>query len=318
MTSGLLTEPLAFATCACSKDVHYAKALIGSIRYFYPGALIHVLLDDDVSLEDERQIATFPGLHTYRARTLLRSHGLPLRGLLTKLNLFFIPTLGRVVFADADSILVGPVDLTVKVDATLHMLDAAVMDPNVPANRDVFVRWAIDLDRCAEITEQPIPDQLIFAKSSHFSVNCRKFPVDLLERMLPLMGPTHSPTNVLRAGDQGFFNYLVNFPAAWGGSVAHSLATVQAGKTHRIAAYNDVAYVAKNRVKPYYFIHYVGFCRRYLRRQHEYAAPLQWATGLYYQRFGNAAFLQDEIGRMRATVCRGMKLVGKRFWRDSP
>lgn len=302
-----------FATCACSKDVHYAKALIGSIRYFYPETLIHVLLDDDVSLGDERQIGAFPGLHTYRARNLLRSHGLPLRGLLTKLNLFFIPRLSRVVFADADSILVGPVESHLDSDADLQMLNAEIVNQNVPSSRDVFSRWAIDLDSLADISGQPAPEQLTFAQSSHFAVDCRTFPVGLMEKMLPLMGPAHGATNVLRAGDQGFFNYLVNFPAAWGGRVAHSPVTIQVGHTQHMAGYDEISYVAANRAKPYCFIHYVGFCRRYLRRRHEYSAALRWGTRLYYQRLGKAAFVRDEFGRMREMLGRGIKLRWKRY-----
>ncbi len=317
MKSPVIPESVAFVTFACRKDVHYAKALLGSIRHFYPDHKLHVVLDD-VTRQDERQIARFPGVVVHRVETLVQQHGLPLRGLLAKFNVLFLPGITQAMVADADSILVGPVLDAVRDDCHVHFLNAETHDRGNSQAVEIFDRWAIDLDELKRRDGRSLPERFVFAQGSHFFIDVVRFPMAVLQRMLPDMSLVHSPTHMLRAGDQGFWNYLANFGQEFGVVTQHSPVTIQVGYSPHIPAYDDPAYFTKPDTKPYSFLHYVGGSRAYLRRRHEYPAPLQWATGLYYQRFGKAAFLQDEIRRMRATVCRGMKLVGKRFWRDSP
>jgi hypothetical protein len=317
MKSPATPDSVAFVTFACRKDVHYAKALLGSIRHFYPEHKLHVVLDD-VTRQDEQQIARFPGVVVHRVEALVQEHGLRLRGLLAKLNVLFLPGVTRAMVADADSVLVGPVLDAVRDDCHVHFLNAETQDRSDRGAVEIFDRWAIDLGELNRREGRSLPERFIFAHGSHFFIDVAGFPMAVLQRMLPDMSLVHSPTHMLRAGDQGFWNYLANFGHEFGVVTQHSPATIQIGYAPHIPAYDDPAYFTDPHIKPYSFLHYVGGSRAYLRRRHEYPAALQWATGLYYQRFGKAAFVQDEIRRVRATVCRGMKLLGKRFWRGSP
>lgn len=312
MTSDMSPTSVAFVTFACRKDVHYAKALLGSIRHFYPEHGIHVVLDD-VTMQDQQQIAQFPGVVLHRVEALVEKHGLPLRGLLAKLNVLFLPSVTRAMVADADSVLVGPVLDAVQDDYHVHFLNA---ESHVRSNRqdvEIFDRWAIDLSELNRREGRSLPERFIFAQGSHFFIDVVGFPMALLQRMLPDMSLVHSPTHMLRAGDQGFWNYLANFGGDFGMVTQHSPYTIQVGVAPHIAAYDDPAHFTSKEQKPYSFLHYVGSSRTYLRRWHEYPAALRWGTRLYYQRLGKAAFVRDEIGRMREMLGRGIKLGWKRY-----
>ena len=302
----------AFATCTCGRDVHYAKALLGSIAYFHPDSVIHVLCDADVSASDFRQLSRFKGVHAYRLKDVVKTHGLPLTGLLSKLNLFFIPAVDEVWFADADSVLVGPISEAMARSEAFHFVNAEMLSATRPSDLAVFDRWAIKLDELRNVFGKTVGEKFSFVQSSHFFARCRDFPRKLLEDMLPLMSRSHSATHLLRAGDQGFFNYLANFGETHGIRIGQSQVTVQVGHTPHIAAYDDIEYLRARQPKPHCFIHYVGFSRRYLRRRHEYAVALQWATELYYSRFGTAVFCRDEVARGLATIARSMKRLTRR------
>jgi len=316
MTSDVSPASVAFVTFACRKDVHYAKALLGSIRHFYPESEIHVVLDD-VTKQDERQIALFPGVVVHRVEALVQEHGLPLRGLLAKLNVLFLPGVSRAMVADADSVLVGPVLDSVREDCHVHFLNAETQERSNRQAVEIFERWAIDLSELNRREGRSLPERFIFAQGSHFFIDVVRFPMALLRRMLPDMGLVHSPTHMLRAGDQGFWNYLVNFGGDFGIVTQHSPATIQVGVAPHLGSYDDPAHFTSTESKPYSFVHYVGGSRAYLRRWHEYPAALGWGTRLYYQRLGMAAFVRDEIDRMGAMLGRGIKLGWKRYWEAS-
>jgi hypothetical protein len=313
MTSAMSPASVDFVTFACRKDVHYAKALLGSIRHYYPEHQIHVVLDD-VTTHDERQLARFPGVVVHRVGSLVEEHGLPLRGLLAKLNVLFLPGITRAMVADADSVLVGRVLDAVRDDCHVHFLNAQTHDRSNQRHVETFDRWAIDLSELNRREGRSLSERFVFAQGSHFFIDVARFPAPVLRRMLPDMSLVHTPSHMLRAGDQGFWNYLANFGNEFGIVTHHSPATIQVGVAPHIASYDDAAYFAEVEHKQYWFLHYVGGSRTYLRRSHEYAAALQWATGLYYKRFGKAAFVRDEIARLRATLDRGIKLGWKRCW----
>ena len=104
LSSGASDIP--FVTCTWSRDVHYAKALLGSIRHFYPDRRIIVIAERDLPRRDIAQIRRFPNAEVIPVMELIRRHKLYLVGLLNKLNLLFLPGVQRSIFCDADSILV--------------------------------------------------------------------------------------------------------------------------------------------------------------------------------------------------------------------
>jgi hypothetical protein len=306
MTISAAPADIPFVTFACAKDVHYAKGLLGSIRHFYPANAIHIVLDDDVPRRDEAQMHCFPNAVVHRVSTLIDFHKINLRGLLAKLNVLFLPGVRKAVVADADSVLVGPVLDVIEQTAIFHALNGMDVDLTNAAQLEMFNRWAIDLGRLHATSGLRPPTRCPFVQGSHFFIDTERFPRDIMFELLPEMSYTHSPTTLLRAGDQGFWNYLVNFGASRGVSTAWGPLTIQVGNDQHIAAFDDPAFVSRAVVKDRYFIHYVGFSRRYLRRHHEYASALRWAAELYYEAIGYRAFVHDEIYRASQTIRRAV------------
>jgi hypothetical protein len=293
-----------FVTFACAKDVHYAKALLGSIRHFYPAISIHVVLDDDVPTVDAAQVSRFPNSQVHHVRELNSEHKLQLTGLLAKLNVFFLPGVSSALVADADSILTGPVLEGVDLNCDLNSLNAKRLDLSYSSDRAMFDRWAIDLRMLESKNGMRVPTPCKFVQGSHFYVNVERFPKDLLYRMLPDMAHSHTATHLLRAGDQGFWNYIANFDERLGLRAVQTPVTLQVGVSPHCAEYDALDYLARRSPKEMYFIHYVGVCRKFLRRNHEYAAALGWGTRLYYEAVGRNSFLGDEFRRAIRSVTR--------------
>jgi hypothetical protein len=293
-----------FVTFACAKDVHYAKGLLGSIRHFYPTSPIHVVLDDDVLQRDEFQIRRFPHALVYRVSALIASHKINLRGLLAKFNVLFLPGVRKAIVADADSVLVGPVLNAIERSVIFHALNGISVDLTNNAESEMFSRWAIDLVRLNTTHGLRPPTRCPFVQGSHFFIDAERFPREILYSFLPEMSYTHSPLTLLRAGDQGFWNYLVNFGSMRGVATAWGPLTIQVGIDQHTPEFDDTAFIASPVQKDRYFIHYVGFSRRFLRRHHEYACALRWAAALYYDAIGRRAFFHDEICRASQTMRR--------------
>lgn len=79
-----------FVTATCANDVHYCKALLGSINYFHPETPIYVIADHSVSTHDVRQISRFPNVELLKVSDLNAHTKMLLTGLLTKLNLLLV------------------------------------------------------------------------------------------------------------------------------------------------------------------------------------------------------------------------------------
>ena len=307
-------SPPVFVTCACAKDVHYAKALLGSVRFFYPSHQIHIILDPDVSNHDAHQLQCFPNTIVHPAAALTKKHGVALRGLLTKLHVLLIPEVTRAVFADADSLLVGPVLENIDPDCSLHCLHSQSIDLDNPRERDNFYRWAIDVPRLPPPLREALNPPFWFMQSSHFYVNKSLWPKDLLFSLLPEMSETHSPHTALRAGDQGFFNYVANAANSIGIVATHSSATLQVGQSPHTTYFDDVPRFTRAPHDEIRFLHFVGVGRRYLRRSHEYGPALSWGTRLYYDAIEQGSFLQDEVIRAARTASRGSFTVAKKLF----
>ena len=116
-----------FVTFTWSRDVHYAKALLGSIRHFYPDRRIIVVAERDLPHHDIVQIRRFPNTEVIPVMDLIRRHKFHFVGLLNKLNALFLPGVPRVIVADAD----GPgVDGAERIaDAVLIMAPVRIITP---------------------------------------------------------------------------------------------------------------------------------------------------------------------------------------------
>jgi hypothetical protein len=175
----------------------------------------------------------------------------------------------------------------------------------------MFIRWAFDLKQVEAKEGLQVHSPCPFVQGSHFYIDVTRFPKELIHRLLPEMTHSHSPTHMLRAGDQGFWNYVANFGDDLGIHAIQQPMTLQVGFSPHCFDYDDISYVNQRIAKDFYFIHYVGSSRRYLRRHHEYAAALAWGTDLYYSALGKTAFVRDELSRALRTATRAVGCMAK-------
>ena len=301
------TSDTPFVTCTWSRDVHYAKALLGSIRYFYPDRRIIVIAERDLPLSDVRQIARFPNAEVIPVMDLIRRHKLYFVGLLNKLNLLFLPGISQSIFCDADSILVDTVADRIDAGKVFTSFAGSTVDLRVAERRKIYSDWAISLDHAWLFDEGFPRDTCRYIQSCHFAVNTERFPYDLLYRMLPHLAFQHGDPAPLRAGDQGFWNLLIN----WSGLRPDDCETLPvtinstASQAERFKPeWNTVDWIERRESKEISFVHYVGGGRRFRRRDHVCPTPLEWGTALYYEAIGRRAYVPDEIRRTLAPVMR--------------
>ncbi len=317
MNSSTSRTEIAFVTCACAKDIHYAKSLLGSISFFYPSHLIHIILDSDVPNRDEQQLRRFPNVTVHSAKSLPSGVADDLSGLLTKLRMLLIPGITRAIFADADSILVGPVLNHIDETCAIHCLHSQALNFDNPSEKASFYRWAVDVRQLPLELKTEMGKPHIFMQGSHFYINKALFPMNLVRSLRPYMGTSHASNAALRAGDQGFFNYVVNAADSIRCAVKCSSVTLQVGQSPHDSSFDNVCEFIRGETDKIYFLHYVGNCRCYLRQRHEYSAALTWGTRLYYEAVGRTEFIPDEIRRTLRVISRtalgGLRLLWKPF-----
>lgn len=298
-----------FVTFTWSRDVHYAKALLGSIRHFYPERRIIVVAEKDLPRDDVRQIGRFPNAEVIPVMDLVRRHKLHLVGLLNKLNVLFLPGVDRAIVADADSVLVDLVDAKIdhtKVFTSLNGRPSIEGDAEQVAS---FERWSCTLADARRLDAGFRTSPHRYVQGSHFAVNTGRFPYDFLFRMLPYLGYTHQERSLLKCGDQGFWNLLANSSclAPDDCSVVHCTESSCAQWRDTIKPeWNSREWIEERCPKEVSFIHYIGAGRRFRRRDHVCPTPLQWGTSLYYDAVGRRAFVPDEIRRTIAPFLRNL------------
>lgn len=271
-----------FVTFACRKDVHYAKALVGSIRYFCPNSAVIAILDEGVSRRDAQQLAC-GGVQVIPVQDLIRQHKLRLTGLLNKFNVLFLPDLKEALICDADSVLVGPILEMIDRSKDFVALNGRKMDFKNPGERASFDKWAIDLERITQLDpEFQVNGSLYFFQGSHFFIKPNMFPVDELTRNLAHLSSQHGGNTIFRAGDQGFWNYVINKKYVPAGRFALNHVTLPANEdpqNHPGLRGDSVA--AKNQ-RQWGFVHYLGFTRKYRLSRHNFGDLLVFFTRQFY------------------------------------
>lgn len=295
-------ESIAFVTFACRRDVNYAKALLGSIAHFYPINPIHVVLEADVKIADREQLARFPNVTVHRVQDLIAQHKLSLTRLLAKLNVLFLPGVKRALVADADSVLVDMVLDRVPDRALFVAFRSHQVKADDPSSMKAFSDWAIDLEQARRLGWRFRDGPMTYVGGSHFFVDVSRFPRHLVVDLLPHMGFGHDTVTPLRAGDQGFWTYFANVYQAAPREELHFMdvspdATVQ--QSVKFPQARDLGWVQSRCGKEVSFVHYIGFSRRFRRRDHEFSEVLCWATRKYYEALGSPReFVRDEIRRV--------------------
>jgi hypothetical protein len=300
-----------FVTFVCAKDVHYCKALIGSLHSVFGSPKTHVVADFGTPEPDLRQMSRVQGVVVHRVSDLIKSHKFHFVGLLSKFNVFFLPGVEQAFIIDADSVVIR--DFTVGLDrsAIYGSLHAHSVDLGEEGARKSFDSWAVRLDSVGELGGVVPVNGVHFASGSHFYVNVSRFPLELLIRMLPHVGYSHGHQGPLRAGDQGFWNYFLNFVPHAPGDVWVRSETIDADRCHsRLPSAVAVeALRSGGRVPvPFGMIHFVGRARRALLRQHHYGDALQEASRSYYALLGRRGYSRwDAVRRLTGLGMRKLR-----------
>jgi len=123
--------------------------------------------------------------------------------------------------------------------------------------------------------------------------------------MLPLLALQHGEPEPLRAGDQGFWNLLIN----WSGLHPDDCAIFSVVQSSAPAfsdqfkpEWNTIDWIERREQRELSFVHSLGGGRRFRRRDHVCPTPLEWGTALYYEAIGRRAYVPDEIRRAIAPV----------------
>ena len=296
-----------FVTTTCARDAHYAKALLASIHHFHPEAPIIVLADSSLPRKAIRLFRCFPNTEVLEARQLWESHKLYLTGLLTPLNVYFLEDCTRVLSCDADSILTAPIVEDIPADACFIPFAAREIDVSVENDRKLFCNWGVDLDQVSSIAPEFTPELARFwMQGSHYYVDTSSFPREELVRFLPHLNLRHSPNGVLRAGDQGLLNFIINkHYVGKDGFYCWEGATVSA--THEQAKREMFSLCPKTGkiagAPGCYFVHYIGSARRYTILRHHYGDLLLYFYRRFHSIMGKSVLL-SECDRAFSTAVR--------------
>jgi len=293
-------DDIPFVTFTWSRDVHYAKALLGSISYFYPHRRIIVVAERDLPTHDIRQISRFPNTDVIPVMTLIEKHKLHLVGLLNKLNVLFLPDVPKAIVADADSVLVDFVTEKLDTQTVFTGLNGSPSIESDERGLRSFEEWSCTLADARRLAPGFRESPLRYVQGSHFFLNTERFPYHLLFSMLPELGYRHADPSALKCGDQGFWNLLINHPSLAPHDCAVVPSTVSSSRRWPNATkpeWNTTQWLTTRSVKEVSFVHYIGSGRRYRRRSHVCPTPLEWGTAMYYHVLGRKAFVADEARR---------------------
>jgi len=300
-----------FVTFVCAKDVHYCKAMIGSLRSVFTSPTVHVIADMGTPAADLRQMSRVKGVIVHPVEDLIKVHKFHFVGLLSKFNVFFLPGVERAFVIDADSVVIRDFTVGLDTSAIYGSLHGHRVNLDERGVRESFDTWAVKLDALEQLGGIMPAGDVFFASGSHFFVNVKRFPVDLLVRMLPHLGYHHDHPGLLRTGDQGFWNYYLNFVPHAAGDVWVRAETIDADRSDpRLpeASAADALRSGGRAPVPFGIIHYVGYSRRLLLRRHLYGEALQEASRAYYASLGTR--LESRVDALRRFARAGARNLG--------
>lgn len=292
---------ICFGTATCRRDVHYARCLLGSIRYFYPENPIVVVCDRDVSDVDRRQLASFPNVTVYSTAQLTDRYKLAFRGTLTDLYYLVLQDHNHYVFCDADSVLTGPVLDLLEGDPAFASFTGKQMDLSSPSSREGFCKYAINLDAADGLDLGFLSDKPFYFQSSHFYVDRLRFPIEELYEHLPRLdfGVGKTIDTPFQRGDQGFFCYVLNKHLVETDQFLHVPCTPSA-LPEEIQQRGITLEAVKAKTADPGFLHFVGPTRRWTLGRHAGGNLLRFFAGRF-QEDSDGTPLRSDAGRLLRT-----------------
>lgn len=298
-------DRLAFVVLTHRGDAHYARALLASLRHFYPDHRVLLIVDGDL---DDRRLGRYPNVEVLRSADLARDVGLPLTGVLSKLALLYRSDAELYAYFDADSVMVGRLfdAEALAVDADFYAIDGTVLDLDDEAERARFARYAVDPER-VRATVDPRFDlrHVSHFSGGHYIMRAGSIPPATLEANLDQLSGSYDKAKTFHFNDQSYLNWVVNRLAADGDL---RLVTTRLGISGRdtVVDHPDVtwdAVVGRSLVEEA-FIHYVGPSRHLRFRDHSFSDILTGFRERYYADLPRGALTRDEVDRIARLYAR--------------
>ena len=329
MASSQEGNEVVFGTTMCRRDIHYGRALLASVNYFYPNHPIKVICALDVTRAERAELSEFPNVEVFSVGELIDKYKLNFHGCLQDL-FFLLMDDEKILYCDSDSVLTGPVLELIDTTKTFFAITGKWMDMGDKRQLESYERNAIDLELLPRFCTSLVTEKLFFVMGCHFFVRPREFPVDELYRCLPEMeygvgekfyherGPR--PSTVFKRGDQGFFCYVLNRYFVGTDDFERRSGVVlecheDSRKKHSFS-WEDVKLGNAN----IGFIHFVGYSRKRRLNNHLFGDVLLGFYQQYWTILGRSSLSVDFrrwfgvflLDRAKAGFRRILKVVTKR------
>lgn len=288
-----------FVVLTHAGDVHYARALLASLRYFYPSHHVIVLVDGD--LVDDR-LGRWENYEVIRTSDLAESLDMPLTGVLSKLAFLYRNDSQYFCYFDADSVMIGPLFSAPELQASadFYAIDGSTIDLKVDENLELFKRYALDPARVrATIDPDFSMSSVRYFSGGHFILRAGSIPPALLEDNLNELSGSYEKDKVFHFNDQSFLNWVVNRLEADGeiAAVAVDLGiygwrTAEEEPEVTLPSILDASIASKA------FIHYTGPSRHLRFKDHNFPFVLEHFHREYYRDLPRWSRQMDETRRL--------------------
>ena len=297
---------VAFVTTTYEEDVHYCRALLASLRHFYPDHEIIVIVDGQLRADE---LPDWPGVRALRSADVARHIGLPLTGYLSKLALFWWDDFDAYAYFDADSILTTALfDRSLLAEpADIFLLGGSWVDLTDPAARARFAVSSLDVDRVRdELDSDFVCEQALSVMTGNFVVRPHDELTAVLRANVAHTSRRWESGPVLHHNDQSLLTYAVNK------LLQNEAITVRAGdhlllpRPEDESAWPDLTVdnVIAGSVEHPYVIHWSRPCRIGEFTDHAFGAVLAHFEREYYAATPNQSVERHRRRRIRRDLTR--------------
>lgn len=284
---------LAIVITLYQEHLHYFKVLIASIKYFNPDIPVIILKDGDFFLKNIENVKIID------VKTINKLHGLNLRGLLNKLNMFYLPEYGYdfdyYLHLDADSVLLTNINYFLPDnDLDFAAYQGEIINYEIPTLAKMFDKYAFNPQ---DIDTPLLLNKLAYFSGGHFLIHRSFLNKEIIIQYRKLMNTDFDPPNVFKSGDQGFWNFYVNYSIANGNSRI-LLKNIGIYGKENPAKYPSISLkniLSKANID-YSFIHYTAPSRKVSLKKHHFGVILWFFYLMYYKKYSNLLFLPLDEG----------------------
>jgi hypothetical protein len=190
------------------KDLRLTRICIASIRWFYPDIRIDLIKDESKGLFSTKDLEKNwnCGLETFGRKKIGGS------GMLTKLEPLSLKSDEQVLLLDCDTVFAGrALDRLENTNADFIVAeDTAHGDLTTSYGSEIVKSFLFNLDALREIEPSyRFPHKMFNA--GHIIIRISAIPKELVRRFVSGPPPFYVYTNVFQMGDQGFWNFLLQW-----------------------------------------------------------------------------------------------------------